>query len=178
MTSSFGLQGSALDAFAPNLGAAPGSDGWRTPEQLVGFGFRGWIAGYQTGDIGCWERVWQVYTGALGASAAKVAVGELSVWAKAVKAGARRHVQVGPIESCTFCRDECLAISMIAASQHRTCPAMRACAFALIESSLIEEVVHHSDSLAITMRSLDKVLSPNWIVNANALVDPCVHHPH
>ncbi|CFX25967.1 conserved protein of unknown function [Candidatus Filomicrobium marinum] len=178
MTANFGLPGGALRALPSEAGLEAGGDGWRAPEQLVGFGFRGWIAGYQTGNIGCWERVWQVYSNALGPRAAKVVVGELSVWAKAVKAGARRKVEVGPIEACNFCRDECLAISMIAASQHRTCPAMRACAFALIESSLIEEVVHHSDSFAITMRSLDQVISPNWIVNANALVDPCAQHPH
>jgi hypothetical protein len=57
---------------------------------------------------------------------------------------------------------------MIAACQHNTCPAMRACAFALIESSLIDEVVHHAESFAVTMRGLDRVLSPGLIVNAAA----------
>lgn len=177
MTVNFRLPGSMPSASGPR--AEPESPGaWCKPEQLVGFGFRGWITGYQTGNIECWERVWEVYSNALGPSAAKVLVGELSVWAKAVKAGARRQVKVGPIEACTFCRDECLAISMIAASQHKTCPAMRACAFALIESSLIEEVVHLSDSLGLTMRSLDQVISPNWIVNASALVDSYPRQPH
>jgi hypothetical protein len=46
---------------------------------------------------------------------------------------------------------------------------MRACAFALIESSLIDEVVHHAETFAITMRGLDKVLPPALIVNAAAL---------
>ncbi len=57
---------------------------------------------------------------------------------------------------------------MIAACQHNTCPAMRACAFALIESSLIDEVVHHAETFALTMRGLDQVLSPGLIVNAAA----------
>ena len=81
-------------------------------------------------------------------------------------------------EACAFCRDECLAISMIAASQHNTCPAMRACAFALIESAHLDEVLHHADTYAITLRSQNKVVSPDWIVNANAFCDPCPLLPH
>lgn len=81
-------------------------------------------------------------------------------------------------EACAFCRDECLAISMIAASQHKTCPAMRACAFALIESAQLDEVLHHADTYAITLRSQNKVVSPDWIVNANAFCDPTPLLPH
>lgn len=141
------------------------------PELLVGYGFRGWIAGYQTGDVGCWERVWRLYSNLLPPSSARVVVGCLASWAKSVNAASRRQVSVNPLEDCRFCRDECLAISMIAASQHKTCPAMRACTFALIDSSMMEEVLHHADTYAVTLRSQDKVVSPNWIVNANAFVD-------
>ena len=142
------------------------------PEQLVGLGFRGWIAGYHTGDIGCWERVWRIYSDALGDGDAGLAVGELSAWARAVMAAARRRVEVASGDGCRFCRDECLAISMVAASQANTCPAMRACAFALIESSLIDEVLHYTESFALTLRAADQIVSPGWIVNANALIEP------
>ena len=37
-----------------------------------------------------------------------------------------------------------------------------------IESSLIDAVVHHAESLAVTMRGLDQVLPPGLIVNAAA----------
>jgi len=148
------------------------------PELLVGYGFRGWIAGYQTGDVSCWEQVWRLYSNLLGSSRAKVAVGELSAWAKSVAAAARHGVEVKPLGACDFCRDECLAISMIAACQHNTCPAMRACAFALIESSLVEDVLHHAGAYAVTLRSLDKVVPPAWIVNANSFVDPVAHIEH
>ena len=78
---------------------------------------------------------------ALGPNAARTAVSELSAWVRAVSAAARREITVSATDCAAFCRDECLAVSMIAACQHNTCPAMRACAFALIESSLIDEVV-------------------------------------
>ncbi|MBU1212239.1 MAG: hypothetical protein KJ587_13325 [Alphaproteobacteria bacterium] len=151
------------DGFSPEPSAS---------ELLVGYGFRGWIAGYQTGDVRCWERVWRLYSNAMSPAGARVVVGCLGAFAKAVNCASRRKVEVCALEECRFGRDECLAISMIAASQHNTCPAMRACAFALIDSSMMDEVLHHADTYAITLRSQDKVISPNWIVNANSYVDP------
>ncbi len=29
------------------------------PERLVGLGFRYWLNGFRTGDIGCWEKAWR-----------------------------------------------------------------------------------------------------------------------
>lgn len=138
-------------------------------ERLVGLGFRYWVSGYQSGDIGCWEEAWRIYSEVLGLPSARVAVSELSAWVRAVSAAARRDIEVDAGCGAGFCRDECLAVSMIAACQHNTCPAMRACAFALIESSLIDEVVHHAETFAVTMRGLNQVLSPALIVNAAAL---------
>lgn len=137
-------------------------------ERLIGLGFRHWVAGYKSGDIDRWEDAWRIYSQALGPNAARTAVSELSAWVRAVSAAARREITVSATDCAGFCRDECLAVSMIAACQHNTCPAMRACAFALIESSLIDEVVHHAETFALTMRGLDQVLSPGLIVNAAA----------
>ena len=142
--------------------------GTRRAERLIGLGFRYWVAGYKSGDIDRWEDAWRIYSQALGPNAARTAVSELSAWVRAVSAAARREIEVCSGDRDGFCRDESLALSMIAACQHNTCPAMRACAFALIESSLIDEVVHHAESFAVTMRGLDQVLSPGLIVNAAA----------
>lgn len=158
------VRGSDSCSIRPNLMA-----GNAKAERLVGLGFRYWVSGYQSGDIGRWEEAWRIYADALGPLSAKTAVSELSAWVRAVSAAARREIEVCACRSSSFCRDECLAVSMIAACQHNTCPAMRACAFALIESSLIDEVVHHAGSFAITMRGLNQVLAPGLIVNAAAL---------
>lgn len=149
-----------------------------SPELIVGYGFRGWISGYQSGDIGCWEEVWRLYAGALGAPHARAAVGCLSEWAKSVAVASRHPIEVQPLGARGFCRDESLAISMIAAFQHNTCPAMRACAFALMETSLVDEVLHHAGTFALTLRSIDAVVPPAWIVNANAFVEPPGVHAH
>ncbi len=147
-------------------------------ELLVGFGFRGWIAGTQTGDISHWQRVWTLYSSLLEPERARVTVGALSAWAKCLQACSRRRVEVNEAEACTFCRDECLAISMVAASQHSTCPALRACAFALIDNTMCDEVIDTTDMFAGALRCQDRMLSRQWIVNANAFCNPDARLPH
>ena len=97
----------------------------------------------------------------MGAAAAKSAVTRL------VLLGARhqpprpaRTARRPPVDCDRFCRDECVAIAMIAACQHNACPAMRACAFALLGCSMIDEVVEGAENFAATMRGADQVLSP------------------
>lgn len=138
------------------------------PERLVGLGFRYWMLGRTTGEIGHWERAWSLYAGVFGSVGAKAAVGALSGWVGSVSASTRREIEVYPEACGGFCRDECVAISMIAACQHNTCPALRACAFALIESASIDDVVERAQTFADTMAALDHVLSPGSIIAAAA----------
>ena len=135
--------------------------GFSEPARLVGLGFRHWQHGYRTGDISCWEKVWCAYSSAMGAQAAKGAVSHLSGWVRAINNNAHRVLETAPADCAGFCRDECVAISMIAACQHHACPAMRACAFALLGCSMIDEVVHVAENFAETMREADQVLSPS-----------------
>lgn len=135
----------------------------RTPERLVGLGFRHWMAGFQTGDVAHWEHAWALYSDALGPDSARLAVSELASWVKAVSACARRDITVAPCSVRGFCRDECLAVSMIAACQYDTCPAQRACTLALIDSRLVGEVTHHAESFGTVLRCLDQMLSPQSI---------------
>ena len=132
------------------------------PERLVGLGFRYWLTGFRTGDISCWERAWSAYSNVLGATAAKSAVTDLSCWVRAINRHARRDLETAAVDCERFCRDECIAIEMISACQHAACPAMRACAFALLGCSLIDEVVHGAENFAATMRGADQVLPPSF----------------
>lgn len=133
-------------------------------ERLVGLGFRHWMLGATTGDIAHWERAWSLYSGVCGVAGGRIAVDALSQWVKSVGQSARRPITVACDRPGTFCRDECLAISMIAACQHQTCPAMRACAFALIEDSGIDAVVDHAQAFADTLSALEQTLTPGAIV--------------
>lgn len=141
----------------------------REPERLVGLGFRAWLAGYQTGDIACWEEAWAIYSNALGPQQARPVLTDLACWVRAICNTTCRWIEIYPGQCAGFCRDECMAISMIAASQHGACPVLRACARALLESTTIDEVVEGAQCLGATLRSCDRILSPAAISEAVAL---------
>lgn len=138
------------------------------PARLVGVGFRCWLAGYQTGDIACWEVAWNSFAVALGPARAKRAVTDLSCWVRAINSAAQRPIEVFPAGCATFCRDECMAVSMVAAGQNSVCPAMRACAYALLETSDVEQVVDSARAFGDALRDVDLVLPPDAILNAAA----------
>ncbi len=128
-------------------------------EWLVGVGFRCWLAGYDTGDIACWENGWNEYRRLLGTERAKRAVTELACWVRAVRVSASRKIEYYPFGCPGFCADECMAISLIAASQHHRCPAMRACALALTGSDLVEPVIDAANAFADVLQEADQRLS-------------------
>lgn len=149
-------------------------DRTRQPERLVGIGFRCWFAGYDTCDIDCWETGWNFYARELGTARAKQAVTELACWVRAVRDTACRKITYYPYGCAGFAPDECVAISMVAASQHSACPALRACAFALLGSSDIDSVVDSAQDFASVLATAGHMLSDQSICNVNLLADP--HH--
>ena len=159
----------------PARGALSQQPGLVAPERLVGLGFRYWLKGFRSGDISCWERAWRAYSNTLGATAAKSAVTDLSCWVRAINRHARRDLETAAVDCERFCRDECIAIEMIAACQHHACPAMRACAFALLGCSLIDEVVEGAETFAATMRGADQVLPPSFTHGSPLLAMPAAN---
>jgi hypothetical protein len=139
------------------------------PERLVGLGFRYWLTGFRTGDISCWERAWCAYSNAIGPAAAKDALTDLSSWVRAISRHAQRPLETSAVDCDRFCRDECVAVAMISACQHNACPAMRACAFALLGCSMIDEVVQGAENFATTMRGADQVLLPSFAHGSSLL---------
>jgi len=139
------------------------------PERLVGLGFRAWLNGYLTGDIACWEEAWAIYSNALGPQQARPVLTDLACWVRAIRQASCRTIQVYPARCSAFCRDECMAIAMVAASQHGACPALRACAWALLESSAIDEVVEGAECLGASLRNCDRILSPDSVSGAASL---------
>lgn len=132
-------------------------------EWLVGVGFRCWLAGYDTGNIACWESGWNEYNRVLGPARTKRAVTELACWVKAVRASASRKIEYAPFGCAGFCADECMAISLIAASQHHRCPAMRACALALTGSDLVDPVIDSANAFADALEEANQRLSPEAV---------------
>lgn len=148
--------------------ATPFASRLSEPERLVGLGFRSWLAGYQTGDISCWEEAWSIFSNALGPKQARSAVTDLACWVRAIRNCSCRQIEIYPGQCAGFCRDECMAIAMVAASQHGACPAMRACAWALLQTSAIDDVVEGAECLGARLKSCDKILSPASICEAVA----------
>lgn len=139
----------------------------RIPERLVGVGFRSWLTGYETGDVSAWAEAWSTYQATLGADAAKPLLLSLSQFVRAVKTNCCREIEVYPSGCRGFCRDECLAISVIAASQHDRRPDLRACAVALIGTEDIGDALIGAQSFAAKLREAQQILSTSSICPAN-----------
>ncbi|MEO1609744.1 MAG: hypothetical protein AAFR90_10470 [Pseudomonadota bacterium] len=133
-----------------------------TPEELVGIGFRGWLAGYEYQDIAYWEIVWNTYAAVLGPKQAKGAVMDLSAWVRAVRQTARRPIRTLPSGCCGFCEDEHRAIAIIAACQHEHCPVLQVCARAFLGSpdidAMLNEAFDFAGQLAEAGQYLDQYL--------------------
>jgi hypothetical protein len=87
------------------------------PERLVVSGFRCCMAGYEFGDIECWETGWRFYVGELGPGEARSLMGELQFWVRSVRGETRRRIACFPHGCQQVCHDECMALSMIAGIQ-------------------------------------------------------------
>ena len=103
----------------------------RVPEKLVLEGYRRWLAGYETGSVTPWEMGWALYTQHLGGAGGRRALGELSHFIRTL-----RHCAACPLASFPFgahhvCRDECLALGLIAALQHDDADAASTCLSAM-----------------------------------------------
>lgn len=138
----------------------------RAPERLVGVGFRCWLAGLSTGDIKCWEDAWNTFSASLGPDNAKTLLIELSKFVRAVKADAQREIEVSEPGCRGFCRDECLAISIIAACQHNQRQMLAASASALIGSDDIGDTLNGALALAASLRSANQILSADSVCPA------------
>ncbi len=123
--------------------------------RLVGDGFRCWLAGYQTGDIAPWEIAMSEYEDKLGADHARVAIGDLGFWCRAMWMCRARNIEVFPPPCRIFCRDECLAIGMIGALQYQRADLARRIASTLLGRSHAPDAV--IDMAALFAATLDRM---------------------
>lgn len=132
-----------------------------TAERLVVVGFRCWYAGYETGDLNCWEIAWNEYARELGPKPARNIMGELSNWVRAVRGGACRNIGYLPFD-CEGCsRDEACALSLVAACQYGDKRLAKVKAFNLLENGYIDPVVETAAQYAGAMVHAGQLLSPH-----------------
>ena len=130
-----------------------------SPERLVLVGFRCWQAGYETGDVNCWELAWNEYARELGVTKAKCAIRELRCWVRAVHKNACRNISYYP-PHCRGCsQDEACAISLIAACQYDECGLAKARAFDLVANDYIDTVIETAQHYASAMTCVGRKLS-------------------
>jgi hypothetical protein len=138
--------------------------------QMVGRSFRcGIHARREESDI-AWSFAWQEMAGVLGAQAADRLSKSLGGFVASVEAAAARKIEVLPKGCPGLCRDECLAVSIIAASQRGVCPALRACIFALIENGEIEPCVRSAAEFSHALSETGYTLPADVVCNALALM--------
>ncbi len=120
-------------------------------EQLVGVGFRYWLHGYHSGKTACWQRCCDHFSSELGCSAC-AAIAGLADWVNAIRSTGLRRIELLPENCRSFCRDECLAVTLVAASEHHDCPALQVCAYTLLGGQNIEPALTAARRFADTLR--------------------------
>jgi len=142
----------------------------------VGTGFRYWLTGLRTGELVHWERAFALAEDTIGLDAARGVCRDFSQWVRLLSERSRRDLHVLSPTSICFCRDECLAMALIAAHQHKACPALQACAMTLLDCKPDRELEALSVSLADGLSAADRVLSPSAIENVVRYADNGSHY--
>jgi len=132
----------------------------RETEGLVVNGYRCWVAGYQTGNVDHWARAWNLFAVRLGTGQARPVISQLSLWVKSICLWRTDPLETFEFECRHICRDECLAVSMIAACQHEDYPCLRYCANRLCGIAGSEETVEAALGLASTLKSAGRDMMP------------------
>jgi hypothetical protein len=126
---------------------------------FVGTSFRYWLTGFRTGDLAHWERAFEMAQHSLGPLAAREVCRDFSQWVRILSERSHRELEVLKKDSPCFCRDECVAMALVAAHQHKACPALQACAMTLLDCQPRSDLDALSGSLAERLSAADHVLS-------------------
>lgn len=110
----------------------------RQPERLVVEGMRYWLNGYLTGSIDCWELGWSLFSREIGSRDARRLFGDLSYWVRETRFAAERPLACFPYGCQCLCRDECLALSVVASAQNGASDVCRFAATQLVGEQAAE----------------------------------------
>lgn len=137
---------------------------------MVGRSFRCGMLARREKSALSWSYAWQEIAGVTGPGKADELVVALGAFVESVDAAAARRIEVLPKGCPGLCRDECLAVSIIAASQLGACPALRACVFALIDSANVEPCIRSAGAFGAALSEAGQSLPADVVCNALALM--------
>lgn len=113
------------------------------------------MAGYDTGDIACWETVWNEHASALGAKAAKPVVAELSAMVRLLRCEGCPMARFYPPPCRFLCRDECLVLGLVSACQEKAWAAADAAARKLCGGNSATALIDGGRSYADALSEAD-----------------------
>lgn len=90
----------------------------RQPELLVLEGYWHWLAGYISGEIQPWECVRQKYAELIGGRQARLVLSDLAHWVRVLGLSRADGLTHFPSGCAHLCRDECLALALVASAQN------------------------------------------------------------
>lgn len=132
----------------------------RAPEKLVLEGYRRWIAGFDTGSVAPWELTFTLYTDLLGPSDGRRVLSELSHFVRTLRQCALCPLHSFPFGAHHICRDECMALGLIAGIQHEDEEAAQLCLGAITCKARQELVGEAASCFANSLSELDHQLLP------------------
>jgi hypothetical protein len=158
---------SRLDQIDPQV--SPARPDYRVA-QMVGRSFRcGMLARREASGLS-WSYAWQELAGVAGATSADNLVTALGHFVETVDRTAMRRIEVLPKGCPGLCRDECLAVSVVAAAQLGACPALKACIYALIQGGNIDACISAAGTFSSALKAAGQSLPPDVVCNALALM--------
>ena len=138
--------------------------------QMVGRSFRFAMHARRERSAVSWSYAWQEIAGVTGADGADALIGSLGIFVQSVDTAAARRIEVLPKGCPGLCRDECLAVSVIAAAQLGACPALKACMYALIENGHVEPCIRAADAFGAALCHAGQWLPSEVVCNPLALM--------
>ncbi|MFU0504276.1 hypothetical protein [Pseudaminobacter sp. NGMCC 1.201702] len=132
----------------------------RAPEKLVLEGYRRWLAGFETGSVAPWELTFTLYTEILGAAEGRRALTELSHFVRTLRQCAACPLRSFPFGAHHICRDECMALGLIASFQHGDTETARLCLDAVACQARRGAIGEAACGFARTLSELEHDLLP------------------
>lgn len=132
----------------------------RLPERLVVEGLRRWMQGCERGSVTCWEMAANLFTEEFGPIEGHRMLGELVQWVDALRAGMDRPASLSPYECPRLCRDECVALAMIAASQHGDMESLNTAVDALVQPDARADTIRAARAFGNALAETGQMLIP------------------
>ena len=131
--------------------------------RIIGLGFRAWVRGLQSHDCRFFDVCQRNYIDRFGFKDGMVLSTKLGNWVSALDQMKNRPFSIYGPSAEGFSFDEVVAISMIAACQHSQCPALKACLFAITETSDLNLPEYAARDFAEGLIDAGEILSDEFI---------------